>query len=698
MSKSTLKGKRGTPPPRQPASPAKRSGARAGILENPWVAPLALALFTALLWAKSLAVPIHEWDDYVYLFRDTRLDPLTWESFTRILTQPFYANFHPITTLTFAFDRAVWGTWVPGFHLTQIAFYVGGVLGLYFLFARLLGSRPAALAAAAIFAAHTIHVESVAWLASRKDVVCLFFFAPALLAYIRYAGEPGRGRLAYIAALALAAAAMLSKGYAVIFPAAALAYDFCFTGRITRRNLVDKIPFLLLTAAAVYLTIHAQDKDSALVQSAMAGSRRFGLLAKVFALYVGRTLVPVDLSAFYTIAAEPVGSMPLLGLVLALTMAAGFVFLRRSVPAAAFGIALYLLPLATVMNIFFRLQIWIADRYLFLPTIGSSLALVALAVSLSRGRRKADRPAPGRIPGRALAVLAVAAIALYSALTIARINLWTDRVALWSDAVRKELHLGGSGPVTADDLARVTNLQSVASTPIVSLARAYEMTGNPPEGKRIAGLLGGASGGGGVEREMTLAQEELRSGRPAEAMRRLQPIANGGSWLAPIATMWVGVAEGRLGQPEASRATILRGVELYRKAGQPATDGLLSVGGMEFNQKNYAQAAEWFGLAVRESPREATPVFQLALALEEGGKPAEALPLYRRIATGELPIVAGSTLTLFDVYLQMGSAEQKLGHMKEAITHAEEALRRSPNEPKREEVRAWIAYLRTQAR
>lgn len=687
--------RRGAVPPERPPS-ATRPGPATGILRHPWVAPSALALFTALLWAKSLAVPIHEWDDYVYLFRDTRLDALTWENLARILTQPFYANFHPVTTLTFAFDRAVWGTWVPGFHVTQIAFYVGGVLGLYFLFARLLGSRGAALAAAAVFAAHTVHVESVAWLASRKDVVCLFFFAPALLAYIRYADEPGRGRSAYVAALALAAAAMLSKGYAVIFPAAALAYDFCFAGRITRRNLVDKIPFLLLAAVAIYLTVQAQDKDSALVQSAMAGSRRLGLLTKVFALYVGRTLVPVDLSAFYTIAAEPVGSMPMLGIVLVLALAAGFVFLRRSIPAAALGIALYLLPLATVMNIFFRLQIWMADRYLFLPTVGSSLALVALALSISRGRRAAARAARGRVPIPAFAVLAVLTIALYSALTIARIGQWADRVELWSDTVRKELHLGGSGPVTADDLARVTNLHAVASTPIVSLARAYEMTGNPTEGKRITGLLG-ASGGGGVEREMTLAQEELRSGKPADAMRRLGPIASGGSWLAPIATMWIGVAEGRLGQPEASRETILRGVALYRKAGQPATDGLLSVGGMEFNQGNYAQAAVWYRLAVQESPREVTPAFQLARALEEGGKPAEALALYKRIAAGDPPIATGNTLTPFDVYLQMGSAEQKLGLMKEAIAHAEEALRRSPDHPKREEVRAWIAYLRAQA-
>jgi hypothetical protein len=664
----------------------------------PWAAPAALALFTLALWIRSLAVPIHEWDDSVYLFRDARLDRFTLEHLRLILTQPFYANFHPLTTLTYAFDRVVWGTWVPGFHITQLLFYAGGVLGLYFLFERLLRSRAAALAGAAIYAAHTIHVESVAWLASRKDVVCLFFYAPALLAYIRYRDEPGRRRAWYIASLLFATAAMFSKGYAVILPAALLAYDFCFTGRIDRRNVTDKIPFFVVAAVAVYLTVQAQGREGALVHSSLEMSRRVALLAKVLALYAGRSLLPVDLSAFYTIAAEPLGLMPIFGFLVATALVAAFLFLRRDVPAAAFGIALFALPLATVMNVYFRLPIWMADRYLFLPTVGSTLALVAVGSALARSTRGSERPRGGARRG-ILPAAAVLVIALYSALTFARIGLWTSRVALWSDVVRKELHLGGSGPVLADDIARVTNLRFAATTPISSLARAYEVTGNVTEGKRINELLAGAAGGaGGVEGEMTLAQKDLAEGRPAEAVRRLQPIASGGSWLSPLATMWIGVAEGQLGNREAGRQTILRGVELYRKTGQPATDGLLSAGGMEFNRGNYAEAATWYGLAVRESPREANPNYYFARALEEQGKLPEAMAIYKRIVSGELPTQTGSTVTLFDVYLQMGSVEQKQGDLRGAIPYAEEALRRSPDPAKREEVRIWVESLRANAR
>jgi tetratricopeptide (TPR) repeat protein len=161
--------------------------------------------------------------------------------------------------------------------------------------------------------------------------------------------------------------------------------------------------------------------------------------------------------------------------------------------------------------------------------------------------------------------------------------------------------------------------------------------------------------------------------------------------------MWIGLAEGQLGNPEAGRQTILRGVELYRKTGQPATDGLLSVGGIEFNRGNYADAATWYGLAVRETPREAGPNYLFARALEEQGKLQEAMAIYQRIASGELPILAGSTVTLFDVYLQMGSVEQKQGRLREAVPYAEEALRRSPNPAKKEEVRIWVESLRANA-
>ena len=642
---------------------------------------------------RSLAVPIYEWDDNIFYFQDARLGHLSWENLWRILTQPFY-GFHPLTTLTFAFDRAVWGTWVPGFHITQLVFYVAGVLGLYYLFARILGWRPGAFVAAAIYATHTIHVESVAWLASRKDVVCLVFYALTVLAYIRYASSSKIHWGTYALTLTLSAAAMLSKGYAIILPAVLFAYDLCFTGRITRRQFVDKIPLLAIAAVATFLTVYASNREGALVHTTLTGERRVALLAKVFALYFGHVILPIHLSAFYTLASEPVGSMALVGVFLLLALVAAFITLRRRIPAAAFGIALYLLPFGMVMNVAVTLQVWMTDRYAFFPTIGSALVPVALAASIHKQQVPSRRQVRLRSIRRALAALAALTIGLYSALTIARVELWTSRVRLWSDVVRKEHHLGGSGPVTAAELRGVTNLLSKSSTPINGLAGANASVGNDSEAREVTGLLSGTTGRGDMKSEMMLASLALGAGRPEEALRRLQPIAAGGTLMAPLATIWMGLAQDRMGDTVASQQTFQRGIELYRKAGRLPTDAFFTIGAMYFGKGDYAKAAEWHRRAHETSPTDAKVAYNLGRALEEGGNVTEAMQLYKRIANGDIPVVAGGVVTVPDVYLEMGRVADKLGRSQEAIAYFQEVLRRAPNYPQREAILARIDLLR----
>ncbi len=674
---------------------AKRGAQRLAFFRLAWPAPAALGILTALVYARSLAVPIYDLDDNTYYFGDARVANLTLGSLWHILTKPFFENFHPLTTLTFAFDRAVWGTWVPGFHVTQLVFYVGGVLGLYFLFARILGWRPGAFLAAALYATHAVHVESVAWLASRKDVVCLFFYAMALLAYVRHAGTREARGTAYIVSIAMAAGAMLSKGYALCLPGVLFAYDLCFAARITRRHILEKIPFFAIAVVVGLLTVFAQDKDSALIQSTITGEGRAALLAKVLALYIGRALLPIRLSAFYTVADGPAGPAAALGVFLALVLVAGFFLLRRRIPPAAFGIALFLLPLGTVMNLFFTLRIWMTDRYLLFPTVGSCLALVALAAPLYQKRQGVTRTLRLVRFRRGLAVIAVLAIGLYSGLTIARVDVWTSRVRLWSDVVRKELHLGGMGPVTSGELRGVTNLHSVPSGPIVSLARAYDFEGKHAESRRIDELMGVVARGGYKDEEgdVAVARQAIEAGRPEEALRRLKPIAEGGSWWAPVATLWISVAESRMGDADSSRQTLRRAIELYRKSGQVAADGLISVGDMEFSRGDFPKAAEWYRRAEQELPHDAKVIFRLGRAREEGGAPGEALKLYKEIVDANLPILRETLFSILDVHYQMGVAAQKLGLAQEAREHFEEALRHSPEQAMREDILSRIATL-----
>jgi len=673
---------------RTPPSPR----ADAGWLARGWVAPLLLLLLTAAVYARSLGVPIHDWDDHVYFFRDTRVETPTAENLERIVTQPFFSNYHPVTTLTIAFDRAVWKTWVPGFHLTHLFFYLGGVLGTYALFVKILRRRGEALAAAALYAVHTVHVESVAWLASRKDVVCLFFYVFALLAYVRYADrEEGRARW-YALSLVLSAAAMLSKGYAAILPALLLAYDACFAPRLGRRQFLDKVPYAAIAAATTLLTVWAQDQQSALIQVAFSAGERFLRLAEVFALYAGHTILPIRLSAIYTTGIVPPNpAVSLLGVVLFGAMAWGFLAWRRRIPAAAFGIALYLLPLATVMNLVYTLRIWMTDRYLLFPTIGSSLLLVALAASLVRG---ADARAAARRAGwkRVFTLAAALLVFLYSALTVARIGVWSNGVSLWSDVLRRQLDLGGSGPVTA------TTLASTASRlpdpgPLRSLMRAYDTQGNPAEAARLEGILDQV-GGSGEQSEMKLARVALVEGRYDEALTHLRPVAAGRTWFAPLAMFRIGVAEERLGHVDASKQAYARALQMYRELNQPATDAYFEVGTLEYLAGRYDKAAEWYRLATRESPTEADSQFHLGLALQMSGHVPEAMAIYRRIDAGEFRFKPHSRMTLADVSLQMATASETLGRKSDAVRYYEEVLRRNPSYSKRDAIEARLASLR----
>lgn len=677
-----------------PVAPAAPRGAERGFFRRPWLPPLALLLLIATVYARSFAVPVHDWDDNIYFFRDLRVERLTAENLARIFTQPFFSNYHPITTLTIALDRAVWGAWTPGFHLTHLFFYAGGVLALYFLFARLLRRRAAAFVAAALYAAHAVHVESVAWLASRKDVVCLFFYAFALLAYARYAAEPrGRGRF-YALSFAAAAAAMLSKGYAVILPALFVAYDLCFAPRIARRQLLDKIPFAALAAATAVLTVRAQDRQSGLVDLAITTGDRLLRLGEVFALYVGHTLLPIRLSAIYTTGLTP--PKPLLsitGFLLAAAMVAAFLAWRRKRPVAAFGIALFLLPLATVMNFVYTLRIWMTDRYLLFPTIGSSLLLVAWvsswAGSLGPARAARETAPRARV---ALGWVAALVIVLYSALTVARTGVWTSGVRLWSDIVRRQLDLPGSGPVTSAVLAG-TDRRLADPGPLVALSRAYRTQGDAGEAGRIEALIDRGGEPGGEQSEMKLARLDLVAGRYDDALRRLRPVAAGRTWFAPLAMFRIGVAEEHLGHADASGQAYRRALRMYREWNQPATDAYFEVGTLEYLAGNFPKAAEWYRLASRESPLEADAAFHLGLSLQRSGRAPEAMAIYRRIEAGQLRFTPHSRMAMPDVYLQMATASETMGRNGDAVRYFGEVLRRNPQYPQRDAIRAEIAKL-----
>jgi len=670
---------------------------------RPWLAPAVLAGFTLLLWSRTLGLPLHYWDDSVYLFSDPRLNAPTLANLWAILTKPFFANYHPVTTLTFLWDRLIWKTWIPSFHLTQLLFYTGGVVLAYFFFFSIAHHRFWALVGAALFSSNALHVEPVAWLASRKDVVCLFFSTASLCLYVRYAqvrdgsvGDSRRLWLRYLAMLVTFSLALGSKGYAVVLPLIFLAYDGCHKDRFRWRLVFDKLPLFALALGLTIATVSAQDETSALVNNPaltyqLSVLDRVTLLLKIFCLYVGRSLLPVHLSATYVVSDE--GWMPqwvaLLGLLLLSALTYGFFKLRKTLPALALGFALFVFPLITTLNTFFTLRIWMADRYVLFSTLGSTLVLAGLGTWLS-----------GRINMRSLRALLTAIgflLLIHSGLAFSRMGIWSSTPLLYSDAIRKNFPIfSGNGVVTAEEIMTTAQGRQVPATMLDLLERlsiALQRDGKTEQSKKVTELLKdfGYSGLG-------IGMAELKRGNFDKAIDYFMTEIMRGEWYAAKAAKLLGDTYNRKGQPEMARQWYQQSISLYQKQRLSPREARLAEGELEFRLKNLPRALEIFQLMTQENPEDPVGPFCTGRTLEEMGKMTEALKQYEKAAAIPVASFKDRFLSLADVHRQMGVSAQKMRNYPEAIRHFEQYLLLNPDDPQRPAIEQTLRALRENRR
>ncbi|HEX6884363.1 MAG TPA: tetratricopeptide repeat protein [Planctomycetota bacterium] len=395
----------------------------------------ALALVLAVLWVYA-PVRGHEWvryDDEVYVFENAQVARgLDAEGVAWAFQSRHAGNYHPLTWLAHQLDVQLFGLDPGPHHLVNVALHALNAVLAFLLLAAWLGSGWAGALGAAVFALHPLRVESVAWIAERKDVLCATFLLVALLLYLRHGRAPSAGR--YAACLLALALALLAKPMAVTFPALALCLDLAPLGRARsvpwRRLVLEKLPFAALALAGAAATLWAQSAAGA--TSSLAGlalELRLANALRTLWVYVQQSLWPSGLMVFYPHAAA-LAEAPLRALLpgaaagLALLVAGGLGAwrLRARRPAVLSGLAFCLCALAPVVGI---VQVGTqahADRYTYLPSLGL-IAAVGAALALL--------PRP-RLVG-ALALAGAAALALAAR---AQVGVWRDTRTLFTHALR----------------------------------------------------------------------------------------------------------------------------------------------------------------------------------------------------------------------------------------------------------------------
>ena len=395
---------------------------------------LALGLvLTALVLSPVLRAGFVNWDDDAYVLENPLVQSLDAASVRAIFLTTFEGNYHPLTLLSYAIERALFGAGpFPG-HFTNYALHLLNTALVFFLTQALFDSPRAALVCALAFGLHPMRIETVAWVSERKGVLSAFFTLGSLLCYVARTRRGG-GQAALTCTFALFLLASLSKPMALTLPLVLFLVDRHFGVRLSRRTLAEKVPFLLVAAILAIVTLRAQQGVGAVSEAGAFYGWRYPLVVLNSAwFYISRFLVPVGLSAFYPYPPVSQVTSPayLLGAALGTAALLFPAACSRWLKECQLGGWFYLLMILPVLKIIPIGNVPVADRYFYLPGLGLLWVAVALFESPGRGR-------PALAIARAAGALLLAAwIGLLGYQAWKRTQVWQDSASLWGEVAAR---------------------------------------------------------------------------------------------------------------------------------------------------------------------------------------------------------------------------------------------------------------------
>ncbi|MDA8098720.1 MAG: tetratricopeptide repeat protein [Nitrospiraceae bacterium] len=424
----------------------------------------AVALATLVVYLPALRNGFVIWDDPHLVVENINIRSLDGRFFRwAFSTTSLAVYWHPLTWISHALDYAVWGQNPLGHHLSNILLHAANTFLVVLLSWTLLESASgtpagprysgrflgiAAGATGILFGIHPLHVEAVAWISERKELLYALFFLLSMLAYTRYAasreGAAGAQRplRSYLLSLVFFLLALASKPMAVTLPAVLLIMDWYPFRRFTSRRAAwsvfgEKLPFLLCSAAISIMTILPQKAVGTLPTFAdVPPLERLLVAGKALVWYLVKMALPFGLSPLYPYPRQfsPVSVEYILPVVLLAGITAGCLRYAAEKPSWLALWAYYLVSLLPVLGLIQVGHHFMADRFTYLPGIAPFLVL-AIAVAGAWERNAAWRERHRSVPALAVPVVIVLVLA---GLTISQIAVWRDTITLWSRVIELE--------------------------------------------------------------------------------------------------------------------------------------------------------------------------------------------------------------------------------------------------------------------
>ncbi len=637
-----------------------------------WLIASLLILAVGLVFGQTVGHEFIGFDDQVYVYENTHVNPgLTLAGLRWAFADGGVCEWCPLALISHMVDCQLYGLRPAGHFLTNVLLHAATAVLLFLVLLRMTGQLWPSAWVAAVFAVHPLHVESVAWVAERRDLLSGLFFMLTLGAYTLYAERPSLAR--YLPVMLLFALGLMSKPILVTLPCVLLLLDYWPLDRFRRetasltkpaarwdrlpvawRLVLEKVPLFTLSAAACLIAMSFHSPEFSVNPGfRLPLSVRLSNALVSYAAYVGQTFWPMNMIPYYPFRtdlslAEVAGSLALLVAITALAL-----YCWRSRPYLLVGWLWFLGVLAPVSGI---MPVGIlgharADRYTYLSQIGLSVAVAWLVWDIYRSRESLSH-----VSWRRWALAAVSGATLLALAVVAwrQTTFWRDGESLWMHTVECD----PENRVGRTRFAQLRAIQGRTAEAIDSL-REFLKSDSLIDTEEIALLHMNLADllvkQGDVDEAITHYEETVRlfpkgergrsqlaaalaaAGRLDEAIVRWREAVRIApeQWLSHL-----GLAKALLAAGDSAEAAAECNEILDHEPG--AIDAVVTLGMALLAQGNTAEAVFQLERAVRLNPRHPQAQFQLGLALGDRGESAEALAHLNeavRLQPDSLPIL-----------------------------------------------------------
>jgi tetratricopeptide (TPR) repeat protein len=382
---------------------------------------LVLSILIVAVYFKLFSANFISWDDGDVVLNNKHVHDFDIKAF---FTNYYVGNYAPISMIGFAIDWLVFHGNAVGHHAMSLLFHIiNGVL-VYKLAELILKDNLKALLCAVIFCFHPLQVETVAWVSAKNNLVYSVFFLSGLIYYSKFIIDGIKKH--YFYALLFFILSVLSKPSAICFPLVLFLLDYLLKSKLDFKSLiVNKIPFIIVAIILGLATIYTRTEDKFINQNhAYAIHERIGYAGYAILQYIYKFFIPVNLSVIYPYPQDKTVSIIVGYVVIVLLIFGLYKLYKSSSKLMFFGLLFFIVNLLLVLQFIPFGEVLTADRYMYLPIIGISIALLSI-IPLKEKQFK---------------IAGVALMLVFGSLTFMRASVWKNSISLYSDIIKKYPH------------------------------------------------------------------------------------------------------------------------------------------------------------------------------------------------------------------------------------------------------------------